>query len=222
MLALDGSVSPYLPTKEILLAIESAATVEHCPVTLARMLRERLALLHGVNPSRIAVFPQDDCRFERLAGLQPAAPWVIYPPVMPAMGIQALSAESIEVERGTRFRIEADQITDTPPGSLALVMTPNDPTGNAIGVTTAAQLGRRSSLLVLDERSAEMQRRSMIPLVEEFDSIVLMRSFSDWAGLGAPAPGYAITTTRIAAAIDRTDELEAPGLQAALAAVSNA
>ena len=65
---------------------------------------------------------------------------------------------------------------------MALVMTPNDPTGNAIGVTTAAQLARQR-LLVLDERSAEMQRRSMIPLVEEFDSIVLLRSFADWAGL---------------------------------------
>ncbi len=182
MLALDGSVSPYLPTKEILRAIESAATVELCPVTLARMLRERLALLHGVTPSRIAVFPQDERRFARLAGLQPIAPWVIYPPVMPSLGIEAISVETIQVERGTRFRIEADQITNTPPGSVALVMTPNDPTGNAVGVTIAAQLGRRSSLLVLDERSAGMQRRSMIPLVEEFDSIVLMRSFSDWAG----------------------------------------
>ncbi len=101
-------------------------------------------------------------------------------------------------------------------------MTPNDPTGNAIGVTTAAQLGRQCRLLVLDERSAEMQRRSMIPLVEEFDSIVLLRSFADWAGLGATAPGYAISTSRIAGAIDRSDELGTSGLQAALAAVSNA
>ncbi len=222
MLALDGSISPYLPTKEILRAIEAASIGEHSPETLARMLRERLALLHGVTPSRIAVFPQDERRLDRLAWLQPGVPWVVYPPVTQTSGLETNAFETIEVERNLHFRIEAEQIRETPPGSVSLVITPNDPTGNALSATTAAQLGQRSSLLVLDERSAEMQRRSMIPLVEEFDSIVLMRSFSDWAGLGADVPGYAITTNRMAAAIDRSTELETPGLHAALAAVSNA
>ena len=62
----------------------------------------------------------------------------------------------------------------------------------------------------------------MVPLVEEFDSIVLMRSFADWAGLAKNAPAYAITTNRIAASIDRSAELSAGGLNGALAAVSNA
>jgi histidinol-phosphate/aromatic aminotransferase/cobyric acid decarboxylase-like protein len=222
VLALDGSVSPYLPTKEILAAIENDAELEHSPATLARMLRERLSLLLSVSPDRIALYPQNERRLERLAALRPGAPWVVYPPVSTALGVETLLADTFQVERSHRFRIETDQIAATPRDSTALVMTPNDPTGNALSVTSAAQLGRRCGLLVLDERSAEMQRRSMIPLVEEFDSIVLLRSFSDWAGLGANAPGYAITTQRIAAAIDRSDELEPCGLRAALAAVSSA
>ena len=222
MLALDGSVSPYLPTKEILAAIETAAEAALAPGMLARLLRDRLALLHGISPERIALFPHDERRFERLAAICPAAPWVVYPPGSASLGTLPDSIATFVIERSCRFRIETDQIAATPPGSISLVMTPNDPTGNAISVTTAAQLGRRANLLILDERSAEMQRRSMIPLVEEFDSIVLLRSFSDWAGLGAGAPGYAIAAKRIASAIDRSDDLEAPGLHAALAAVSNA
>lgn len=218
MLVLDGSVSPYLPTKEILAAIDACPDPELSAEKLSRMLRDRLAMLHGIASERIALFPQDTHRFDPLSELGAGVPWVVFPP-----GDQSIDCpDLIAVQRNQHFRIEAEQIEATPRGSIALVMTPNDPTGNAIGVTTAAQLGRRCRLLILDERSAEMQRRSMIPLVEEFDSIILMRSFSDWAGLGVDAPGYAITTKRIARYLERSAELSTVGLHAALAAVSNA
>lgn len=218
MLVLDGSVSPYLPTKEILAAMCGCPERDLPADRLISMLRERLAMLHDVSSERIALFPHDEHRFEPLLERQRDVPWVTYSPGGHSLG----SPASLSIERDRRYRIDTAQIEATPRGSVALVMTPNDPTGNAIGVTTAAQLGRRCSLLILDERSAEMQRRSMIPLVEEFDSIVLARSFADWAGLGTDAPGYAITTKRIAKTLDRSGDLANAGLHAALAAVSNA
>jgi histidinol-phosphate aminotransferase len=220
VLVLDGSISPYLPTREILDAAEAAPVFE--PRDLARMLRERLALLHSVTPDRIALFPNDESRLDRLMALRPGAPLAVYPPSEQCVEPIFRRCELIEVDRGERFQIESRQIELTPAGATALVMTPNDPTGNAVSVTVAAHLARQTGLLLLDERSAGKQRRSMIPLVQEFDSIVLLRSFDDWAGLGADAPGFAITAARIAGAIDRSDELDAGGLQRALAAVSNA
>ncbi|MCA9859512.1 MAG: aminotransferase class I/II-fold pyridoxal phosphate-dependent enzyme [Thermomicrobiales bacterium] len=221
-LALDGSVSPYLPTREILDAIERSTMPERPPVDLARMLRARLAMLHGVSVDRIALFPHDDARFARIVQLRANRPVAIYPPG-PDWSLDVPErSQLVTVERNDRFRIDGVQIQQTPYGATAIVQTPNDPTGTAIGITTAAQLARRAGLLVLDERSAEMQRRSMIPLVEEFDSIVLLRSFSDWAGLSLEAPGYAIATRRTATAIDRAAELSAAGLVAAMAAVGNA
>ncbi len=221
MLVLDGSRSPYLPTREILAALSQAVSPEFSPVDLARNLRERLAMLHGVTVDRIALFPDDSTRFERLIELAQDRPVSLFSPTDFDRASVA-NAAVVEIERSARFRIESEQIEAMPPKAIALVMTPNDPTGNAIGVSTAAQLARRAALLILDERSAEMQRRSMVPLVEEFDSIVLMRSFADWAGLAQNAPAYAITTNRIAASIDRSAELSAGGLNGALAAVSNA
>jgi histidinol-phosphate aminotransferase len=221
MLVLDGSRSPYLPTGEILAAMAQSVSPDCSPVDLARNLRERLALLHGVTVDRIALFPDDSTRFDRLIGLFPDRPVSLFSPSDYDRAALA-DAAVVEIERSARFRIESEQIEAMPPAAIALVMTPNDPTGNATGVTTAAQLARRAALLILDERSAEMQRRSMIPLAEEFDSIVLVRSFADWAGLAHTAPAYAITTNRIAAAIDRSPELCARGLNGALAAVSNA
>ncbi len=222
MLVLDGSVSPYLPPREILEASHADVLENRGPAELARILRERLALLHGVAPARIALVPDDATRLDGLVRSRSARPLVSYIPTAFSEPQTCRSIEQMAIERTDRFRIEDEQIAATPRGSTVLVMTPNQPTGNAIGLTAAAQLARRSDLLILDERSAEMQRRSMIPLVEEFDSIVLMRSFADWAGLGPEAPAYAITARRIAAAMDRSDELPAAGLRAALAAVSNA
>jgi histidinol-phosphate/aromatic aminotransferase/cobyric acid decarboxylase-like protein len=222
MLALDGSVSPYLPTQEILDALGATSLQGLDVAQLARMLRERLAMLHGISIDRIALLPNDASRLDQLIALRPNSPLAVYSPSGLDPSACQPVGEVIDIPRSKRFRIESPQIEETPLGCVALVVTPNDPTGNAISLTTAAQLARRAGLLVLDERSAEMQRRSMIPLVEEFDSIVLMRSFSDWAGLGTNAPAYVITTSEIAESIDRSADLCVHGLHGALAAVSNA
>lgn len=220
MLALDGSVSPYLPAPEVLEVIRE--TPARDPTELAMRLRARLAFLHGVPPDRIALFPNDRTRLDRPLALRPGSPLVIYAPTQFEPPSHSTGTEIVQVDRTSRFGIEAPQVEATAPGAVSFVTTPNDPTGNAIGLTTVAQLAKRSSLLLLDERSAEMQHRSMIPLVSEFDSIVLLRSFDDWAGLRNTAPGYAITTAAIAAVVDRSEDLTASGIHAALAAVSHA
>lgn len=222
LLALDGSVSPYLPPNSITETGPSEDFAGYSPAELARLLRGRLALLHRVSPARIALFPDDAFRLRRIVRTASDRPVVWYAPVVdPWRGLAELG-ESIQIERGPQFQIDREQIEATPPGATALVMTPNDPTGNAIGLGTAANLARRAGLLVLDERSAEMQRRSMIPLVEEFDSIVLVRSFRDWAGLGPEAPAYAIGSSSIVEQIDMSGLRSTEGLKVALVAVSNA
>lgn len=219
MLLLDGSVTPYLPTQKVLQALE--APPERTPAELALMLRDRLALLHGISARRIALLPNDGRVHSSFVKLRPESPVAWYPPTA-RITVDLPIDQVIAIERSTRFRIESAQVDRTPSGATAVVITPNDPTGNAISLTTAAALARRAGLLVIEEQSAEMQRRSSIPLVSEFESIALVRSFSDWAGLGVSSPAYAITTPCIAAAIDRSSELDATGLQGALAAVSNA
>ncbi len=222
MLVLDGSVSPYLPPRELLEAPADELLADRGASELARMLRERLAHLHGVAPSRIALFPDHAAGMARLVRSRPGNYVAGYGPTLFDWSDLAPFSEPITIERSSRFRIERAQIEATPPGSTALVMTPNDPTGNAIGLTAVAQLAHRAGLLILDERSAEMQRRSMIPLVEEFESIALLRSFRDWAGLEEETPAYAITTDRIVAAVDASEELAIPGLLSALAVIRHA
>ena len=222
LLMLDGSVSPYLPPSEMLDEHPGDRFAGRDAGELARMLRDRLSLLHNISPARIALFPDDDNRLHRIVVANSGRPLVSYSPVSPEWRGLPQLGETLSIERGDRFQIDQAQIEATPPGATALVMTPNDPTGTATGLATAAHLARRAGLLVLDERSAEMQRRSMIPLVEEFDSIVLLRSFRDWAGLDHEAPAYAITTSRIAEQVDAPGELSIPGLQVALTAMSNA
>jgi len=222
VLVLDGSVLPYLPPPELRESPADELLLGRGAPELARMLRERLAHLHEVAPSRIALFPNHPIGVARLVRSRPGSPIAGYGPTLFDWSSLTTFSEPIVIERSDRFRIERAQIEATPPGATALVMTPNDPTGNAIGLTTAAHLAHRAGLLILDERSAEMQRRSMIPLVEEFDSIVLLRSFRDWAGLEQETPAYAITTDRIVAAVDTSEELAIPGLLTALAAIGHA
>jgi histidinol-phosphate aminotransferase len=80
-------------------------------------------------------------------------------------------------------------------------MSPNDPTGTELAPIDAVRLSRRCAVVVVDERHAEYGSRTLLPLVREFDNIIVLRSFEMWAGLLGLPVAYAIAPPRLAALI---------------------
>jgi len=131
-------------------------------------------------------------------------PVTLFPPSDPEHFRLALFSELDvhRVSRSHRFAVDVEpDLLTLPDKTLSLVQTPNDPTGTILSPQDAVRLSRKSRLLVIDERHAAYSPRTVVPLVREFENIMVLRTFETWAGLTAFPIAYAIAPPKLAAAL---------------------
>ena len=128
-------------------------------------------------------------------------PMVFFPPSDPMETRRAAlhGLEVVEVRRAPTFALglEPETAADVPSVSTALVASPNDPTGTLLGTQDAVRLTRACDLVVVDERHAEYSGRSLLPLVREFDNLLVVQTFETWAALAGLPLAYAICPPRL-------------------------
>jgi histidinol-phosphate aminotransferase len=86
---------------------------------------------------------------------------------------------------------------------MVLLSSPNNPTGNVASQSAIVQLLHTGVWVLVDETYFEFSDRTLAPLVAEFDNLVVLRSFSPWAGLHGIPVGYALCSTRAASRLQR-------------------
>lgn len=83
-----------------------------------------------------------------------------------------------------------DKIDDTRPDVIVLC-SPNNPTGCVIEDDHLRQILRSATgLVVIDEAYHEFSEHSVVPLLNEFENLVVLRTFSKAMGLAAFRVGY--------------------------------
>jgi histidinol-phosphate aminotransferase len=112
--------------------------------------------------------------------------------------------------RSHRFAVEltATEARLLPGNAVALLMSPNDPTGTVTSIQDVVRLARGCSLVAVDERYADPQAPSVLPLVREFENIVVLRLIGAWCDWGGPAPAYAVARPGVAERIRRAQGAE--------------
>jgi histidinol-phosphate aminotransferase len=88
---------------------------------------------------------------------------------------------------------------------LVYLSSPDNPTGRAFSDDdVAAVLGRLvRGVLIVDETYFEFAGRSVIPLIDRFDNLLVMRSFSKAFGLAGLRCGYTVSDRRLAERLRR-------------------
>ncbi len=81
---------------------------------------------------------------------------------------------------------------------VIFIASPNNPTGNVTPPNAILELVDTGVIVVVDEAYYEFSRQTFAPLVPEYPNLIVLRSFSKWAGLGGLRAGYGIFTTEIA------------------------
>ena len=195
---LDALTNPYGASLRV---PEALAALDEPVLSLdARedALRRRIATGHGVGADAVLLTNGMD---EVLTSIflwwrRADRPVILFPPTEPAQSRHAAlhGVETVQVHRGESFRLELDAAlaAELPPGSLALVDSPHDPTGSVLAPQEAVRLARACRLVVVDERHVEYGARTVLPLVREFDNVVVLRTFETWAGLSWLPVAYAI------------------------------
>jgi len=96
------------------------------------------------------------------------------------------------------FQLDVDAMLK--PNSKVIIMpSPNNPTGNSFRRKDIEEiLNRSKSIVIVDEAYGEYAGTSMIPRVNEFDNLVVMRTFSKAYAMAGLRIGYSVSNKNIA------------------------
>ncbi len=109
----------------------------------------------------------------------------------------------VEVPRGPAFEIDVAAIGRTVDHGVRLIFmtSPNNPTGNCLTLAEVEALCAMDALVVVDEAYVEFGGTTVIPAIARFPNLVVLRTFSKWAGLAGLRVGYSVSEPGIAAAM---------------------
>ena len=179
-------------------AIYESERLNRYPDPEALECREALAEYAGAPLSRIVVGNGADELIEVLARLL-IDPGDAVVSATPSFGYYQTVAEMSgadyrEVERGRDWQIPVDGlIAECRRGAKMLLLgSPNNPTGDTIGSGDLLRLVDAPCLVVIDEAYFEFSRETALDIALSRENVVILRSFSKWAGLAGLRIGYGI------------------------------
>ena len=103
-----------------------------------------------------------------------------------------------EVDLTEDFQLDVDEIVKQD-AKVAIMPSPNNPTGNCFRQKDIEEiLSRFNGIVVVDEAYAEYADDAMIRRVDEFDNLVVLRTFSKAYAMAALRVGYAAANKKLA------------------------
>ena len=180
---LNTNENPYPPSPRVVEAIKAAVNedLRLYPDPLASGLRERASVVYGVRPENVLVGNGSD---ELLSLLVRACvnggDRVVYP-----YPTYSLYDTLVTIQEGVAVHVPYPDDFSLPSGlaegrgRLTLVCNPNSPSGTPVAVETLRSLARAvSGILVVDEAYVDFAETTALPLVQECDNVVVLRTFS--------------------------------------------
>lgn len=202
---LDLLTNPYGVSDRVLDALTRQDMLLGSASALADGLRLRLARRAGVSSDWVVLANGIDELHAMIASWRNQhGPMVVFPPSNASLEAWiGRHADQVErVARGPKFALPAmGRDLRLPGGSTAVVLSPNDPTGTVLSIQEAVRLSRQTAITVIDERHAAYSPRTTLPLVREFDNVIVLQTFETWAALDGFPLAWAIAPPKLAAEI---------------------
>ena len=101
-------------------------------------------------------------------------------------------AEVVSVPRDDRWEVDVDAVSRAADGRTKIIFlaSPNNPTGNVLPEADARRLLDLGLIVVVDETYHEFSGYTLLPLLPDYENLVIVRSFSKWAGVAGLRVGY--------------------------------
>ncbi len=100
--------------------------------------------------------------------------------------------------------IAAMEATFTPDARLLYLCSPNNPTASQLKQREIEALTEEfPGIVMVDEAYAEYADYSVVPLIDKYPNLVVLRTFSKAFGLAGLRLGYAVANPKLAASIDK-------------------
>jgi histidinol-phosphate aminotransferase len=106
-------------------------------------------------------------------------------------------AEIVEVPYGDDFQMPIDALVEAG-GAITFIASPNSPSGHLVSLDDLRALARRvKGVLAIDEAYVDFAEGSGLPLVQEFDNVIVLRTMSKGYGLAGLRLGFGIAQPKL-------------------------
>jgi len=204
IIKLDANENPYGASPLVQEALSTYNAYSVYPDMSQRTARAALAEYVGVSPDLLMLTSGGDELIDLMmrAYLDPGDEVMDFSPSfgMYAFNTQLQNARVVDVPRDDEFRIDVDAALRalTPRTKLIMLTSPNNPTGTVMPTADVRRLLDSGYLVLLDEAYYEFAAadgqgfETMAGEVERYPNLVVLRTFSKWAGLAGLRIGYGI------------------------------
>jgi histidinol-phosphate aminotransferase len=198
LIKLDGNENPYGCSPRVRKALERYPFYHVYPDSEQRELRRELEDYTGV-PSKFIVAGSGSDEIIDLIMRLFVAPGDTVVNCVPTFGMYPFSTESwggivVSVPRDEHFGIDlpATKSAIDNGAKVVFIASPNNPSGNTTPLSHILELLETPVMVVVDEAYYEFSGKTVIRLVQEHDNLVVLRTFSKWAGLAGLRVGYGV------------------------------
>ena len=227
---LNTNENPYPPSPEVVKAITAelangGENLRKYPDASSKEARQAAAELYGVDPAWVIMANGSDELLNNLIrAFADAGDEIAF--VHPSYSYYATLA-AIQGAKVKTFELTDDfKIADFPDcysGKIFFLTSPNAPLGFGFDNDYIAQLAQRcDGILVVDEAYVDFTDMSALELVNEYENIVVTRTFSKSYSLAGMRLGIAVARPEVIAALDKIRDhyhLDRLALVAAVAAL---
>ena len=205
---LNTNENPYPPSPRVAEAIEGLCdSLRLYPDMEATQLREAIAQVNGVTPEMVFCGNGSDevlafafaAFFAGKRLLTPDVTYSFYPVYANLFGVEH---EAVPLKED--FTVDVEGMMQGCPMALA---NPNAPTGIELPQSEIRRMAQHAkdngAVLLVDEAYAAFAQETAVPLLKEFDNLLIVRTFSKSHALAGMRVGYAMGSQRLIDALRR-------------------
>lgn len=227
IIRLDANENPYGLPAHARQALAQFDRYQHYPEY--RALTAAVADYAGVRPEQVLLGNGGDEIISLLVRLfvEPGQGAIVCPPTfgMYAVDIRAHAGHVIQAPRRPDFSLDVEAIEAAvlgadpggPRPKLLFLVSPGNPDGQILPLDTIRRLLDLPLAVVVDEAYVEFSRQTAVPLLDEYSNLLILRTFSKWAGMAGLRLGYVLASEAV---IDVLRRLRPPYNVNAAAAVA--
>jgi len=209
IIKLDGNENPYGSSPRIRRIFDDESLFHLYPDPDHRELRAALSRYVGVGAEHIVAGAGADEILGLISQLllEPGDKVINCPPTfgMYKFIVDVSGAQEVNVARTPNYDLDIDAIRDAIDDrtKIVFITSPNNPTGNPVTDGEITQLLDTGVAVIVDEAYFEFCGQSAVPLISRYDNLMVIRTFSKWAGLAGIRIGYGVFAPEVATYLSR-------------------
>lgn len=201
LIKLDANENPYGPLPAVKQALADYESLHIYPDPESRRIRKILAEHHGVPENNFVVGAGADELIDLIMRIviDPGDTMLNCPPTfgMYAFDSALNKANLVAIPRRVDFSVDVSEVSDAVEkyqAKLLFLANPNNPDGGMFSEDDFQRLVDLPVLLVIDEAYIQFSTggRSYIDDVLKHENMIVLRTFSKWAGLAGLRIGYGV------------------------------